>query len=92
MIQLQCTLFSSTGKYRPMSTLVKVESVDYFKEHKTEVQTRAIQKICVQLNTEPWCLKRDGYSKMKVRVYDKAKIDAEKAARYEQIKKERGWK
>lgn len=28
---------------------------------------------------------------MKVRVYDKEKIEAEKAARYEQIKKERGW-
>lgn len=91
MIQLQCTLFSTTGKYRPMSTIVKVESAKYFNEHKQEIQTRAVQKICAEKRTEPWCLKRDGFSKMKIRVYDKEKIEAEKAERYEQIKKERGW-
>lgn len=91
MIDLQCTLFSTTGKYKPMSTIVKVESVAYYKAHKTEVQTRAIQKICIQRKTEPWCLKRDGFTRMKVRVYDKEKIEAENAERYERIKKERGW-
>ena len=91
MIDLQCTLFSTTGKYKPMSTIVKVESVTYYNTHKTEVQTRAIQKICAQRNTEWWCLKRDGFTRMKVRVYDKEKIEAENAARYERIKKERGW-
>ena len=91
MIDLQCTLFSTTGKYKPMSTIVKVESVAYYNAHKSEIQTRAIQKICAQRNTEWWCLKRDGFTRMKVRVYDKEKIDAENAARYERIKKERGW-
>lgn len=91
MIDLQCTLFSTTGKYKPMSTIVKVESVAYYKAHKTEVQTRAIQKICAQRKTELWCLKRDGFTRMKVRVYDKEKIEAENAERYERIKKERGW-
>lgn len=86
MIDLQCTLFSTTGKYKPMSTIVKVESVAYYNAHKSEVQTRAIQKICAQRNTEWWCLKRDGFTKMKVRVYDKEKIEAENAARYERIK------
>lgn len=91
MIELQFTLFSTTGKYKPMSTVLKVESVAYYNTHKKEVQTRAIQKICVQRNTEGWCLKRDGFTRLKVRVYDKEKIAAENAARYEQIKKERGW-
>lgn len=91
MINLQCTLFSTTGKYKPMSTIVKVESVAYYNAHKLEVQTRAIQNICAQRNTEWWCLKRDGFTKIKVRVYDKEKIEAENATRYERIKKELGW-
>lgn len=91
MIELQCTLFSTTGKYKPVSTIVKVESAAYYNAHKIEVQKEAIQKICAQRRTEWWCLKRDGFTRMKVRVYDREKIAAEKAARYEQIKKERGW-
>ena len=92
MIQLQCTLFSTTGKYKPVSTIIKVESVAYCNANKTEVQKQAIQKICAQHHTEWWALKRNGFKKMKMRIYDKEKIEAEKAERYEQIKKEKGWK
>lgn len=88
---LQLTLISTTGKYKPMSTLLEVESMEYYTTHKADVQARAVRKICIQRKTEPWCLKRDGYTKMKVREYDKEKIEAENKARYEKIKKERGW-
>ena len=52
---------------------------------------RAIDKIVVQRKTERWCLKRDGYTRMKIRMYDKKKIEKEAKERYEKIKKERGW-
>ena len=91
MITIQCTLFSVTNKYRPISTLLEVESIKYYNTHKQEVQQRAIDKIVVQRKTERWCLKRDGYTRMKVRVYDKKKIEEEAKERYEKIKKERGW-
>lgn len=90
MITIQCTLFSVTNKYRPISTLLEIESIKYYNTHKQEVQQRAIDKIVVQRKTERWCLKRDGYTRMKVRVYDKKKVE-EEAKRYEKIKKERGW-
>lgn len=90
MITIQCTLFSVTNKYRPISTLLEIESIKYYNTHKQEVQQRAIDKIVVQRKTERWCLKRDGYTRMKVRVYDKKKIEEAKE-RYEKIKKERGW-
>lgn len=92
MITIQCTLFSVTNKYRPISTLLEIESVAYYNTHKQEIQQRAIDKIAVQRKTERWCLKRDGYIRMKVRVYDKEKIEKETRERYEKIKKERGWK
>ena len=91
MITIQCTLFSVTNKYRPISTLLEIESIKYYNTHKQEVQQRAIDKIVVQRKTERWCLKRDGYTRMKVRVYDKKKIEEEEKRRYEKIKKERGW-
>lgn len=91
MITIQCTLFSVTNKYRPISTLLEIESIKYYNTHKQEVQQRAIDKIVVQRKTERWCLKRDGYTRMKVRVYDKKKIKEEEKRRYEKIKKERGW-
>ena len=34
MIQIQLTLYSESGKYRPMSTIVEVESIAYYNAHK----------------------------------------------------------
>ena len=45
-IVIQITLFDVTGKYKPISTLIEVESIDYYKEHSKEVKQKAIQKIC----------------------------------------------
>lgn len=39
MIQLQITLFDKNNRYKPISTLVNVESVRYYNEHSTEVKT-----------------------------------------------------
>ena len=91
MIQLQFTLFCTSGKYKPMSTILKVDNVEEYTANKAEMQKKAIQKICVQRGMTSKDLKKNDYTKIKVRVYDKEKIQAENQARYERIKKERGW-
>lgn len=91
MIKMQFTLVSNTGKYRPMSTILEIESAEYYLANKKAVQKRAIEKICKQRMIDGRFLKEYGYTAIKTREYDKEKIDRENAERYEKIKKERGW-
>lgn len=90
-MMIQFTLFSEGNKYKPMSTVLEVASVEEYKARPQEYKNKAISKICVQRKTEPFYLKKYGYTRMKVRVFDKDKIEQENKERYEQIKKERGW-
>ena len=69
-ITLQFTLFDSTGKYKPISTLIKVESIKWFKEHYEECKMKAIQQICNQRRLSGKELAKLGYTKLKVRNYD----------------------
>jgi hypothetical protein len=69
-ITLQFTLFDVTGKYKPISTLVKVESMKWFREHYEEVKQNALQKICNQRRISGRELAKLGYSKLKIRNYD----------------------
>lgn len=91
MTTLQFTLFSTTGKYKPMSTLIEVPSIKEYNNNPEEYKKKAIRKMCIQRKTDGYYLKKYGYTQIKVRVYDKQKIEQENAERYEQIKKERGW-
>ncbi len=68
-IIIQVTLFDVTGKYKPISTLIEVESIDYYKEHSKEVKQKAIQKICNQRYLSGKELVKLGYTKIKVRNY-----------------------
>ena len=63
------TLHSTTGKYKPIKTVLEVESVAYYKEHKEELQQKAVRKMCIKNNTEPWVLKRDGYTRITAIAY-----------------------
>ena len=92
MVQIQVTLFDKQGRYRPVSALVNVDDIEYFNQYREEVKTKAVTKICIQRSWTKRELKEYGYTTCKVRVYDKEKIEAEKKARYEKIKEERGWK
>lgn len=92
MIQLQVTLFDKENKYRPVSTLINVESIAYYKSHAKEIKEQAITKICYKRYWTVRELKKYNYTTCKVRVYDKEKIAKEKEERYEKIKEERGWK
>lgn len=92
MIQLQITLFDKSNKYKPISTIVKVESISYYKEHSQEVRHQAIVKICQKRYWTIKDLQKYNYTTCKVRVYDKERIEKENKERYEKIKKEKGWK
>lgn len=69
-VTLQFTLFDTTGKYRPISTLVKVESIKWFREHEKEIKTKAIQQICNQRRLSGKELVKLGYTRLKIRNYD----------------------
>ncbi len=92
MIQLQITLFDKNNRYKPISTLVNVESVRYYNEHSAEVKTQGIIKICQKRGWTQRELKAYNYTTCKVRIYDKEKIEKENKERYEKIKEEKGWK
>ena len=68
-IIIQITLFSTTGKYKPVSTLLEVESVAWYKEHARECKEKAIRKICLQRNWTGKDLTNFGYTSLKVRNY-----------------------
>lgn len=85
MVQYQVTLLCTNGKYRPVSTLLNGEENADLKA----VSTRGIRKICASRGWTSADLKRYGYLKSKIRVYDKEKIEAENKARYERIKEEK---
>lgn len=73
-MKLQVTVFHNENKYKPMSTIVEIESMEYYKEHKQEVQKRALENIGHQRYLTPNEIIKSGYTKVKVREYDKEKI------------------
>lgn len=91
--QYQVTLFCESGKYRPVSCLIKKDAASAFDAQLKETLKReGLLKICQTRGWDSRDLKEYGYTKIKIREYDKEKIEAENAARYEKIKQERGWK
>lgn len=44
-MKLQVTLFHKDNKYKPMSTIVEVESMDYYNSHKAEIQKKAMKEM-----------------------------------------------
>lgn len=90
MIPIQITLTSNKG-YKPLSTIIEVPTAEAFLANKKKYQEQGIIKICAKRSMRSHDLAKYGYNQIKMRVYDKEKIEREKAERYEQIKKERGW-
>lgn len=92
--QYQVTLISATGKYKPVSCLITMEQTEDVdltlnKEIKKNIITQGIQKICNQRLWSKRELVQYGYTKARVREYDKEKIAKENAERYERIKEEK---
>ena len=90
-MKLQFTLFSTTGQYKPVSTILEVSSLEEYKANARQYKDKAIKKIAQQRLWDNKDLIRYSYTTMKVRVYDKEKIAQINAERYEKIKKANGW-
>lgn len=76
VMKLQVTLFATNGKYRPISTIINVENMKDYEENKAKYQEKAILNICHNRRTTWKELKDDSYTGIKVREYDKEKINA----------------
>lgn len=68
-MKIQVTLYDKSGKYRPISALVTVESLDYVKSNKEKVKNAGIRKICYKRGWSPKDLLRYNYLTCKMRVY-----------------------
>jgi len=82
MKKYQVTILCETGKYRPVSAIVTAADTD----SRIAIQKKGIQKICLTRRWDGKDLIAYGYTKVKMREYDKEKIEAENKARYEAIK------
>lgn len=69
MITLQVTLFHTEGKYKPMSALIDVDSLEEYKKNPTYYKMKAIQKICNKRYLTGKELQELGYTTIKVRNY-----------------------
>ena len=83
--QYQVTLICENGKYKPVSTIVTMEETTDRKAIMREGQ----KKIMIKRYWSMADLIRYGYTKGKIREYDKEKIERENAARYEALKEEK---
>ena len=84
-MQYQVTLLCADGKYKPVSTIVNAsEGMD-----KNIIRRKGIENICLKRLWTSADLKKFGYTQLKMRVYDKVKIEAENKARYEKIKEQK---
>lgn len=87
----QITLFSTTGKYKPVSAIVKNQTEIDLKntEERKEVINKGVQKICLKRYWDKRDLLKGGYTKAKIREYDPAAIKKENEERYAKIKEEK---
>ncbi len=70
MIKLQVTFFQKENKYKPISTIVEIDSLEYYENNKAEVQKRALLNIAHNRRTTPNNLIQQGYTKIKTREYN----------------------
>lgn len=84
MKEYQVTLICADGTYKPVSCIIKTVSTDT-----KEIKNKGITKICQKRGWGKFELLKYGYTKIKIREYDKEKIAKENAERYEKIKEEK---
>lgn len=87
--KVQITLVSTTGQYKPVSTIIHVDSAQDFRARKKEYIAQAITKICQKRLWTQRDLKAYGYTVIKAREYDEEKIKEQNEQRYEEIKREK---
>ena len=83
--QYQVTLICENGKYKPVSTIVTMEETT----DRRAIMREGQKKIMIKRYWSMADLTKYGYTKGKIREYDKEKIEQENAARYEALKEEK---
>jgi len=88
MKEYQVTLMCADNKYKPISCIVKKQEEVTLtnKAEKVSLAKEGIQKICAKRRWSGKDLKRFGYTRTKVREYNREKIEQEKADNYDLIK------
>lgn len=93
MKEYQVTLTCESGKYKPVSCIIKKDSEEMKQIGKSafvgKIKQEGIKKICQKRYWGNRELKEYGYTKVKVREYDKERIAQENKERYEQLKEEK---
>ena len=88
MLHYQVTLPSTTGQYKAGSTIAKEEKTTT-EEEKQKVTNKGTIKRAQRRRWTNTDLKKFGYTKVKIREHDKAKIEKQNAERYEKLKQEK---
>lgn len=68
-MRIQVTLYDKKNRYRPVSTLVKVPDLEYFKTHREEVKNNGVKKIMMIRGWTKRELITYNYLTCKMRVY-----------------------
>lgn len=68
-MKAQVTLFDKTGKYRPVSTLVKIDSQKDLLDRRQEIKNEGIKKIMIQRGWTRRELIEYNFLSCKIRVY-----------------------
>ena len=78
MIKMQVTLFDKENKYKPISTLIEVKSIEEYNNNKQEYNKKAVQKIAAKRYLSISELKKQGYTRLKVREYIAERLERDK--------------
>lgn len=94
MKEYQVTLLCNTNKYKPVACIITREQeckLDMSCDVKIrkELINKGIQKICTKRYWTKADIAKYGYTRAKVRLYDKEKIARENEERYNRIKEEK---
>ena len=79
---MQITIFDKNGIYKPLSTLIEVESAETATANQKELINKAYQKIASKKYMTSTELFEQGYQKVKMREYDAEKIKQENMIKY----------
>ena len=77
MMKVQVTIFTKSGKYKPMSTVFTVADGFDIETHKQQLMQRGLREIAIKRGLTTEQLRAYGFNYAKVREYDKAKIEKE---------------
>lgn len=78
MIKMQVTLFDKENKYKPISTLIEVKSIEEYNNNRQEYNKKAVQKIAAKRYLSISELKKQGYTRLKAREHTAERLERDK--------------